>query len=74
MARVTITTCDRCGVEIEYLGWTTLIGKTRRLDMRRLFNGGGNGYSYSDDKVELCVACTKKLDIFLCGAELEEAV
>lgn len=74
MAKVTITVCDRCGDELRYFGWTTLLGKTRRLDIRSLFNGNADGYSYMDDRIELCAKCAKKLDEFLDGVELEEAV
>ncbi len=74
MATIKTTICDRCGREIQYVGWTALIQGfrkpyVRRFFARKLFNGNHNGYNYSDWQFELCNECTKALEEFMKNSE-----
>lgn len=69
MATITKKTCDRCGKEIKYIGWTyrleNVFKKGSKISILMLFNGKASGYSYSRMSYELCEECTKKLRDFL---------
>ena len=69
MANIQYTVCDRCGVQVEYRGWTTMLfNKTPKISKFRflkLFSGNPSGYDYSEKYIELCNKCTKDLDSFL---------
>ena len=69
MAVVNYSVCDRCGEKIEYKGKTIKIFKrpvrTSKFKFLSIFNGNPSGYDYSEQYVELCGNCTRKLDIFL---------
>ena len=63
--------CDRCGAEINGYGNTALaLRKFAKLNFRTIFGFGP--YDYSDESMDLCCDCTKKLEKFLSGRELEK--
>lgn len=67
--------CDRCGVEMQYSGWTAVlknvIKRRSRPRVVRLLNGNPDGFSYMEEDYDLCAECTKKLEDFLRGKELQ---
>lgn len=69
MATINYEVCDRCGKEMEYKGKTTKIFKrpvrTSKFKFLSIFNGNPTGYDYSEQYVELCSNCTRKLNVFL---------
>lgn len=67
MARVTENFCDRCGARMKYTGWTALLFRPAKFRLLKLLNGNHDGYSYSEDHIELCSDCTKELNVFLEG-------
>ena len=69
MGREIKISCDRCGKEIRYIGWTAKVRKNRpnRFRVLNLLNGNPDGYSYSEHDYELCNDCTFELNRFLKG-------
>ena len=66
MAIIQKRVCDRCGKELKFLGWTAKIfGLSRKVFIRKLYNGNPDGYSYYDFDYELCHDCTRKLEKFM---------
>lgn len=71
MARKTITTCDRCGKELNRKNSIVgcLVYGIRRKNpfrFRVAFDENPHGLFYSDCEVVLCGKCTTKLFAFLC--------
>jgi len=64
MGVITKRVCDRCGKEIKYIGWTSVL-KASRVGFIKLFNGNPSGYDYTSNEYELCTDCTKELCDFL---------
>ena len=74
MATINTIVCDRCGREIKYVGWTSLLLGFRKSYMRKFYirqtlNGNPSGYNYSDWDFELCNECTKALEKFMENSE-----
>ena len=74
MGNKTITMCDRCGKEFKGRSvsagyFVNGIRKCNGVHFRVIHNGNPDGYSYSDQRVDLCHDCTKKLLEFLKGKE-----
>ena len=71
MATKTIHTCDRCGEPFEYhlSKWAGYfkqgIKKENHLRFHNMYYGNPDGYSYTDERYELCAECTEKLLNFL---------
>jgi len=68
MSSKTITICDRCNKEINYIGETSILRglkEPRRFSFRILFNGNNSGYDYLNHDFELCNSCTCALKKFL---------
>lgn len=61
--------CDRCGEPIKYVGWTAIFlnvfKRGKKIEIRELYNGNPDGYSYLERRYELCSDCTKQLEKFL---------
>lgn len=70
MATRTENFCDRCGARMKYVGWTALLFKPTKFRLLNLLNGNPDGYSYSEDHIELCSDCTKELELFLEGERI----
>ena len=74
MGRKEIITCDRCGEEIAYIGWTSKLHFVKKFPFRfhilKLKNGNPSGYDYLEQDCELCAKCTFKLRVFLDGGEV----
>lgn len=67
-----VTTCDRCGKEFKWIGvsagyFINGIRKCNNIHFRVIHNGNIDGYSYGDQRVDLCQDCTRKLLEFLKG-------
>lgn len=75
MATIKKKVCDRCGEEMVYKGWTAKIKGIKKtgkeINILRLYCGNPSGYDYIESGAELCVDCTKKLDVFLSGQAVE---
>lgn len=65
MATISRKVCDRCGRDIKYFGWTSKIKGFRPFFIIKLFNGNPDGYSYTEECIELCSDCTKALEKFM---------
>lgn len=63
--------CDRCGKEMKYIGWTSILRKPKRMQWTRYFNGNPSGYEYCKREIELCADCTKALEKFMRSRENE---
>ena len=65
--KIEYNTCDRCGTRIEYTGWTSFLYglQPKKIKWRKIFNGNPSGYDYSDQRIELCAACTELLKSWL---------
>ena len=64
MGTITKRTCDRCGKELKYIGWTSVL-RGSRIGFLKLYNGNLSGYDYSRNEYELCTDCTNGLCDFL---------
>ena len=71
MSEIKQRVCDRCGNSFEFhlSKWAGYfvqgIRKENHLHFHNMFYGNPDGYSYSDERYELCADCTQKLLNFL---------
>lgn len=74
MSRVTKTICDRCGVEINYIGWTAKFPFPKKrpflLKLLKIHYGIPGCDDYSNQEYELCNKCTVELNLFLEGGKV----
>lgn len=52
---------------MKYTGWTALLFRPAKFRLLKLLNGNHDGYSYSEEHIELCSDGTKELNVFLEG-------
>lgn len=76
MATITKRVCDRCGQEIKYKGWTSVIKnifkRGSEIVIDEIYDGNPSGYDCENLKYELCAECTEKLKKFLREGEKDE--
>lgn len=71
MATISQKVCDRCGKPFEYRlsKWAGYfkqgIKRENHLHFHNMLYGNPDGYSYIDERYELCADCTEKLLHFL---------
>ncbi len=66
MATISKRVCDRCGNEMKYVGWTSVLtNRYSSIKILKLLNGNHSGYDYGRNEYEMCTDCTKEFEKFL---------